>query len=268
MVAILLSRFAMVAFCPDDLETCRAELGGLVVDPAGFADHVAARRPAELSDDEWLATAHLVDLYLAFACQSGVAGALERFRARHGATIHHALRGLDARARDDAMQILHQRLFVGAAPKIATYSGRGPLGAWLRVVAGRLRLELVTPSEPAANDWELAALEGRDDDPELAYLKARYRAEYKQVFAEAMARLGDRERAVLAQYHVDGLTIDQLGALYDVHRVTASRWVLRAQEQVRAHVHELLRRRLGLASTELRSVTRLVLSQLSLQLSP
>jgi RNA polymerase sigma-70 factor (ECF subfamily) len=158
-------------------------------------------------------------------------------------------------------------LLVGPAPKIATYSGRGPLRAWLRVVARRIVLEIVDRDMPIADDWEVAALPVAADDPELAYVKARYRAEYERAFAAALGAVGDRERTILAQYHVDGLTIDQLGALYGVHRVTASRWVLRAQEELRRGVLAQLDTRLGLSATELRSLTRLVRSQLTVALA-
>ncbi len=252
------------------LDGCRAALPELDVEPVAFIAYVAARCPEATAAADWLREAHAADLYLAFACLAANPQALAAFERLHRADIEHALRSLDMRVRDDARQILRQRLFVatpGATPKIATYTGRGPLRRWLRVVVGRILLELVDRCEPLADDWEVAALPVASDDPELAYLKARYRAEYKQAFAGALAALGDRERTILAQYHVDGLTIDQLGALYDVHRVTASRWVLRAQDELRVRVLERLDRRLGLSATELRSLTRLVRSQLSLGLA-
>jgi RNA polymerase sigma-70 factor (ECF subfamily) len=241
------------------IEECRAALPELDIDETELVAFVRARG----SEDE----AHVVDLCVAWACLAGRAHALAVFQRLYGDVIDHSLRGLDRLARDDARQILHQRLFVGDAPKLATYSGRGPLRHWLRVVARRIVLELVDEREPLADDWEVAALPVAGDDPELAYVKARYRAEYKQAFAAALAALGERERTILAQYHVDGLTIDQLGALYGVHRVTASRWVLRAQDELRRHVLEWLDQRLGLSAADLRSVTRLVRSQLSLSLA-
>src|SRR5262249_23753239 len=117
-----------------------------------------------------------------------------------------------------------------------------------------------------ADDWEIAVVPVAADDPELAYLKARYRAEFKLAFDDALAALTDRERTLLAQYHVDALTIDQLGALYDIHRVTALRWVGKAQARPRELILERLDQRLGLSSSDLRSVMRLVRSHLELSL--
>jgi RNA polymerase sigma-70 factor (ECF subfamily) len=249
------------------VERCRLELPELDVDAAAFVHYVHARRPDGTSVEEWLAEVQIIDLYVAFACLKGRPGAITVFDSMYSGDIAHALRTLDPRSRDDARQILHIRLFVGALPKIASYSGRGPLRRWLRVVAGRILFELVDKRERIADDWEVAAVPVAGDDPELAYLKAKYRAEYKQAFANALAMLGDRDRTILAQYHVDGLTIDQLGALYNVHRVTASRWVSKAQDELRQRVLELLNARLGLSTTELRNLTRLVRSQLSLSLA-
>jgi RNA polymerase sigma-70 factor (ECF subfamily) len=246
------------------LDAIRTAVPELAVDPAVFAAYVAARKPLELAPADWHASAHLEDLYVACACAIGVPDAVRVFHARYGAEIERAFRNTDRRGLDDAKQIVDQRLFTGAAPKIASYNGRGPLRRWLRVVAGRVLLEVVARREPLADDWELAALPATGDDPRLGFVKATYRAEYKRAFADALAQLPDRDRTVLAQYHVDGLTIDELGALYAVHRVTASRWVARAEDELRRRLLAMLRDRLRLSPDDLHSVTRLVRSQLTL----
>src|SRR5687768_4667204 len=80
------------------------------------------------------------DLYLACACARGDGAAIARFE-RH----HQPLFGrLAARARslgvdgDELLQRLRVHLFTGVQgrpPAISTYTGRGPLGGWVRVVA-------------------------------------------------------------------------------------------------------------------------------------
>ncbi len=251
----------------DLIAACQQAFPALAVSPAAFVAHLEGHRPADCPPEAWLASVHAEDLYLAFACLAGTREALAAFDARFGGDIDRALASLDRRGIDDAKQVLRQRLFTGATPKIATYSGRGPLRRWLRVVAGRILLEVVAARETLADDWETDALPEGSDDPELAYIKARYRSEYKAAFADALAAMPDRDRTVLAQYHIDSLTIDQLGALYRIHRVTASRWVIAAQTRLRQRVIEVLRERLGLASAELASVTRLVRSQLTMSLA-
>ena len=41
---------------------------------------------------------------------------------------------------DEVKQGLRERLLVGPPPRIAEYSGSGPLGGWLRVVSVRLAI--------------------------------------------------------------------------------------------------------------------------------
>ncbi len=82
----------------------------------------------------------------------------------------------------------------------------------------------------------------------------------------ALATLSVRDRNLLRQYLVDRLTIDQLGRLYRVHRVTASRWVNRAREAFVAATLLALRRRLRVTRSELDSVLRLLRSQVDVSL--
>jgi RNA polymerase sigma-70 factor (ECF subfamily) len=251
------------------VETCRSALPELDVDADAFTSYVNAHRPEGTSATEWLRTIHAVDLYLAFACLENRPHAVRVFERTFRVDIDKALRSLDQRTREDAQQVLKQRLFAarqGGAAAISSYSGCGPLRRWLRVTSSRIMLELVDKRATVANDWEVEALPAVQDNPELAYLKARYRTEYKQAFERAYAELDDRARTVLAQYHIDLLTIDQLATLYNVHRATAARRVLSAQEQLRQRIVNLLEERLGLSADDLRSITRLVRSQLSLSL--
>jgi len=104
------------------------------------------------------------------------------------------------------------------------------------------------------------------DDPELAYMKRTYAGQFKEAFAEALANLGPREQTLLRYHHVDGLNIDEIGAIYRVHRVTAFRWLEKAKEQLVARTLELLRARLKVSPRELDSVLRMIRSQIHLSL--
>ena len=57
------------------------------------------------------------------------------------------------------------------------------------------------------------------------------------------------------------LSIDQIGALYGVHRATAARWLERARQRVAELTEQLLADRLALPIDEVASVIRLVRSQ-------
>jgi RNA polymerase sigma-70 factor (ECF subfamily) len=256
--------------------------------PAG-ADVAGAAEPGDVSDDapadvpadapvdvdvlDWLGRVQAGDLYLACACVRGNDSAVRAFEAHLGPEIDAALRRVRTgdHVRDDARQILRQRLFVGtrqSGPRIAAYSGRGPLRLWLRVTVVRIVLEILDREsrEPQADENEILALPAPADDPEIGYLKQLYQREFKESFEAAVASLGDRDRTLLMQYHVDGLTIDELGALYRVHRVTAARWVARARSLLLEATRKELGRRLELSHTEFDRLLRTIWSHLDISI--
>jgi RNA polymerase sigma-70 factor (ECF subfamily) len=240
----------------------------VTVPDADFVAYVGARLPTDETAAEALGKLCTRDLYLALACTRGDTRALATFESHCVETIDAALARLGANADvvSEVKQRLRRSLLVadGGAPAIAQFSGRGNLRAWVRVIAVREALALVrqarkdTPIEDALLAQRLMPA----DDPELAYLKGMYRQEFKSAFAEAMAALADRERTLLRQHMLDGLNIDELGALYRVHRATAARWLESARKRLVEHTLSSLRSRLKVQPDELDSILRLIRSQL------
>jgi RNA polymerase sigma-70 factor (ECF subfamily) len=105
-----------------------------------------------------------------------------------------------------------------------------------------------------------------DRDPGLAHLKESCRVELKRAFETALGALPRRERLLLRQHHLDRLTIDELAALYQVHRATAARWVARAREELSDAILGELGRRMQVPASEVQSLLRLVRSQLDISL--
>lgn len=214
------------------------------------------------------------DLYLAMACATGAPCSIQAFEAHYGPVITRAIASAcwSIPERADLGQIVRQRLLVspadGGAPRIATYSARGALRGWVRVVASRevSRLMPRAHREVAAGDDELAELIGADSDPEVAYLKHLYREEFKRAFHAAANALAARDRLLLRQHALDGLTIDQLSTLHGVHRATAARWIDAARQALLAGTQRQLIQRLRLSRSELASVMRLIQSQLDVTL--
>jgi RNA polymerase sigma-70 factor (ECF subfamily) len=221
-----------------------------------------------------LAKLHTDDLYLACGCADGDPAALAGFETLCAAAIDRAMAatGATPSERADLGQVVRQRLLVapaaGGAPRIATYSARGALVAWVRVVATREAADMLrkTRKEVPAGDDELAALIANDDDPAVGYLKRLYRGEFKRAFEAAVAALDDRDRLVLRQHALDGLSIDELAKLHGVHRATTARWVEAAREAVLAGTQRDLTTRLQLSRTELASVIRMIRSNLDVSL--
>ena len=147
--------------------------------------------------------------------------------------------------------------------------GRGDLRRWVRSVAVRTCLNELRKGkrEILVDDDHLIAQHAiAADDPEVEYMKRTYAAEFKAAFADALAQLGAREQTLLRYHHVDGLNIDEIGAIYRVHRVTAFRWLEKAKNQLVQRTLELLRARLKLTPPELDSVLRMIRSQIHLSL--
>jgi RNA polymerase sigma-70 factor (ECF subfamily) len=77
---------------------------------------------------------------------------------------------------------------------------------------------------------------------------------YREAFEAALATLTARDRNLLRQQYVYGTTIDELAALYRVHRATAARWVARVREVVLRRTRRHIGEALHLAGAELDSV--------------
>ena len=104
------------------------------------------------------------------------------------------------------------------------------------------------------------------DDPELSFLKAKYRAAFRVAVERAIAELEDKDALVLRQHFVDGLSIDVLGGLHQVHRATAARWVAKAQAALLAKVRDRFMAEANVGDDECQSVLRLVESRMDVTL--
>jgi RNA polymerase sigma-70 factor, ECF subfamily len=218
------------------LETARARWPGVSVSEERFVRFVAAKLPTGASVVQALGQLCADDLYLACACAGGDARAIAHLEAHCRSTIDRAAARLGASAEqiDEVRQRTRARLLAPRAaadegraePRIAAFSGRGSLRAWVRVTATHETLRLLRPGrhELGEEDDDLARELEREPvaGPELAYFKQLYRDEFKAAFAEAVEALSERDRTVLRQYALDGLSIDSLASLQRVHRARSS----------------------------------------------
>jgi RNA polymerase sigma-70 factor (ECF subfamily) len=237
--------------------------------PSQFLPYLAARMEGSGVDGHEVALAlrawkHAAELYLACGCAQGDAAALDAFERRYvaglGAVVHRF--GDAGVGLDDVAQSLREKLFVGVGdgePAIVEYAGRGPLSSWVFVVATRIVLNLVRSKSPVAGrDDKILGLADANADQELAYLKNLYRKEFAEALTEAMSSLTDRDRTLLRQHYVDGVTLKQLASVHGVHRVTLVHWAERARDALRDRTHELLMDRLGVGPRTLHSIARLM----------
>ena len=251
------------------LAQARAAHPGVDVDEVTFLVFLRGRA------DPALVTTHLADVVLAQACARGDAAALrilERDYFQTPSAGHDAPSSLlPPRHRADAaevLQLLRHRLLVPDADgrvRIGEYAGRGSLRAWLRVAAVRVALNLLRGTRrerPLEEDRELANRAA--GDLEITHLKSRYRREFKEAFSAALLTLEVRDRNLLRQHYLDGLTMETIAPLYRVHRITVVRWMERARAALGKATRQELASRLKVERTELESILRLIDSQLEM----
>ena len=174
---------------------------------------------------------------------------------------------------DELCQSLRDKLFVraeGRAARILDYSGRGPLGGWLRVAAVRTarnlkRGPIVAPRTLEEEHESLLA--AGSSDPELQLLKGHYGRELREALELALRSLPARQQTILRLHYVDGLNSAAIGKLYDVSGAAVRAWV----KDIRTAVFIETRRRLAvtlrLAKDELGELMALVESRFELTLS-
>ena len=250
----------------------RAAYPQIALDPVRFAAHLAAVIDAR---DEPLAAMGLLrapQLWLACACLAQDRAALVILEERHLARgPQHVARVDRAPAfSDEITQLLRAHLLVaepGRAPGFSGYSGRGELDGWLRVLALRFAQRL-----RRSRDGQGSALcdDGADPlgpgDPERDHLRLRHAADYQAALSSALASLSTRERLLLKLHYVDGLNIDAIGRLYQLHRSTVARRLAEHRRRLLEQTRAALRQRLRLSDAEFDSLLLVVRSQLALSL--
>lgn len=191
------------------------------------------------------------DLYLACACALGDQQAISAFESRHRPDIDRALEpmALPTDLQDEVRQAVRMKLFVPKqGAKIQKYSGRGSLAGWVRAVAVRTAIDTLRrekTDEVGVDQPVLEALAEADVDPDIRAIKQRHRDLVNQAFEMGFVQLSVRQRNLLRQHYIHQLNIEQLGAMYKIHRATAFRWIAKARAEVfrsaRDHVSLVLR---------------------------
>lgn len=246
-------------------ETGRAAWPEITLASATFDAHVATIAEPGVRIELALRAA---DLYLACAAGHGDGPAIEAVDRTCIAKAAPALsRIITASEIDDVVQVLRQRLFIGTAdgrPRVLAYAGRGELRAWVRASAIRTVFEHLRKSRREREreraheaDLELG-LPSRAEDPALDQLRRRFHGEFRHALALAIAALDARQRTLLRQHFFDGLTTEELGTVYRIHRVTAFRWLRDARAELVKRLRAELAGQLHLGRDELNSLFRLI----------
>jgi RNA polymerase sigma-70 factor (ECF subfamily) len=233
-----------------------------------FVEHLAERVRNEESILDALAALHAADLFLACACLHGERAALAAFDHAFVERLNLGAKTGSSAFDSELKQALRERVLVGqrgAPPRLSSYSGRGPLSGWLKVAAARLAVDLRREQKlgthAAERDVPLPPL-----DPELSYLKARYRVEFQEAIQAGFSALSPRELTLLRLHFLEQMPTASIARMYRVSARSVQRWIAAAQSAVVDAVRRDLHARLALTESELTSLLALVLSQLSVSL--
>jgi RNA polymerase sigma-70 factor, ECF subfamily len=229
-----------------------------------------AQRAGQLAVGEEDLRARAPELYLAWACAERDPSAIAAFERAHLLQIDQYVRrlGLAEHLMDELRQELRIRLLLGTDPRIGQYAGRGPLGAWVRVAAIRLAINLKTQAKGGERtDVDaLGALVASPSSPELSAIRGRYGQTFQDALEQALASLDSRDKTLLRMHFVDQLNIDAIGRIYRVHRATVARWLVRIRSQVMADLQARLALDLQSSSSEFRSMLAVIREDLDLSL--
>ena len=236
--------------------------------PAVFEAYVRER----LSDDaplHDLSSLHVADLYLACACVHGDAAAWRELDRAYLSQIASYIARVDSSRAfaDEVRQVLAERLLPAASdpPRLARYSGRGPLGAWMRVAAVRVARDLKRAVRPA-DPLDETTTPVDPGDVEVAFLKRQFAGEFESAFQAVLRSLAVDERNILRLHYLDGLSIEEVGRTYGVSRATAARSLASARATIIERVRAALAARIAPSVAGPGSVLAFVQSQLDLSI--
>ncbi|MCL2777651.1 MAG: sigma-70 family RNA polymerase sigma factor [Polyangiaceae bacterium] len=241
-------------------------------DPKAFTRFVEQLR-ANSENNTALDSLHAADLWLAFHAGRGVAPAIAALESKCFADLSRVLRARRAEPAqaEEAVQRLRHRLLVaepGRCARILTYAGRGKLRAWVRVAAVRAWLNMKREMSlgAATQSIEDALVTEATTDLELELLKGKYRELFRRVFLEAVDALAPSTRLLLKLHYLDRLSMEEVGKVLGVHRLTVLRRLERARRELSEGTKERLEQELRLAPPEVDSLLRMIQSRLDVSL--
>ncbi|HMR04119.1 MAG TPA: sigma-70 family RNA polymerase sigma factor [Polyangiaceae bacterium] len=251
------------------LAAAQSAYEGVQLECRPWLEHVARALQPESELLSELEALHLDELWLCAACVTGSETAVAVFdrmyMPRSAAVL--AKIGIEESLREELIQELRSSLFVPKPPrrpKLASYSGRGSLAAWLKVVVTRaaLRRKRRAPPQRRADSLLLEQLSDGTDDAELEQIRVQYKDDFEQAVEWAFRQLRGDQRTLLRMYVTDRLTLDDLAELHRVNASTISRWLTKIREQLLEEARARLTEQLHLRPSEYDSLHRALRSRL------
>lgn len=244
----------------------------ILVAPEALAHYMGTHLGLQEDPELVVRVLQAADLHLACGVVEGQPSALRAFEEHYMSFVPQfiASMSLTHALVDEVKQRVRVRLLVGEAtarPRIAKYNGRGPLGAWLRVVSLHVARDLMreTKREVPLDADVHAEVVGAD--PELTFLKARYAKEFRAAFETTLSHLAPRDRNVLRMHFLRSLRTDAIGRMYGVDGSTVRRWITSVRRRVLDETRRRLREELELQPSEVESLMELLRSKFDVSIA-
>ena len=220
---------------------------------------------------------HANDLCLIVACERNDEKAWEDLVANFDGVVKSAARKIAANTEDadDLASSIWAELYGlkqgedgTRKTKLAYYSGRGSLGGWLRAIISQMAVDrfrkesrMVQIEEP--REFEILAEESSNnshgpqvvshaENPEVIFSDKQSSNDVAEALAEAVASLEAEDRLILKMYYFDDLKLKDIAAVFGYHEATASRKLVRVQNDIRKTVEKCLKTRHGWSDSEVK----------------
>jgi RNA polymerase sigma-70 factor (ECF subfamily) len=152
--------------------------------------------------------------------------------------------------------------------KLAYYSGRGSLAGWLRAVVAQLAVDQFRKqsrfvqieensdfenlAEASSTNDQNSHLVAHSDDPEELLGDKQVSEHISGALTEAIESLAAEDRLILKLYYFDDLKLKDIARTFGYHEATASRKLVRIQNEVRKSVERSLRNTHGWRDPEIK----------------
>ena len=208
---------------------------------------------------------HADDLCLIIACERGDEKAWEDLVANFDPVVKSAARKIAANSEDaeDLASSIWAELYglkqdAGGTrkTKLAYYSGRGSLGGWLRAIVAQTAVdrfrkesrmvqieetrEFENLAEESSNNSNNEHVVSHAENPEEIFSDKQTAADVATALRSAIASLAAEDRLVLKMYYFDDLKLKDIAAVFGYHEATASRKLVRIQNDIRKAVEKAL----------------------------
>ena len=222
---------------------------------------------------------HADDLCLIVACERGDEKAWEELVTSYDSTVKSAARKIAANTEDadDLASSIWAELYGlkqdesgTRKTKLAYYSGRGSLGGWLRAIISQMAVdrfrkesrmvqieetrEFENLAEESSNNNSNNNLTGQSHakDPEELFAEKQTSDDVADSLQQAIAELDAEDRLILKMYYFDDLKLKDIAAVFGYHEATASRRLVRVQNDIRKSVEKALKTKHGWSDGEVK----------------